>query len=69
MDYKWYNGTEQQCLDYDAHVTEKEGYKKGDNWADVFEIEGGFYVLKHEKYNAEMDIVNTLPDIKQPEIE
>ena len=63
----WYKGTIQECINYDKHVTEKEGYVKGDNWANPQEIEGIWYILKHKKYTSEMEAVNELP--KQKEIE
>jgi len=57
----WYKGTNKECINYDNHVTEKERYVKGDNWANPQEIEGSWYVLKHEKYTSEMELVNELP--------
>ena len=57
----WYKGTNQECINYDNQVTEKEGYVKGDNWANPQEIEGIWYILKHQKYTSEMELVNKLP--------
>lgn len=66
MDYKWYKGTKQQCLDYDTHVSKSENYRKGGNWANTEEINGDFYILKHPDYESEMQLVSELPknDIK-----
>ena len=61
----WYKGTNQECINYDKHVTEKERYVKGDNWANPQDIEGSWYILKHEKYNSDLEVVNELPEIKQ----
>lgn len=58
----WYKGTEQQCINYDEFVTSNENYVKSDNWANPVEIEGSWYILKHEKYEANMELVNELPE-------
>lgn len=62
----YYKGTEQQCNSYDNFVTSNEKYVKDDNWANPVEIEGSWYILKHTKYDANMELVNELP--KQEEI-
>ena len=66
----YYKGTYQQCLSYDKFVTETENinaFHKGDNYANPVEINGEFYILKHENYDSEMELVNELPqqDIEQ----
>jgi len=61
----WYKGTEQQCINYDEFVTSNENYVKSDNWANPVEIEGSWYILKHEKYEANMELVNELPKQEQ----
>lgn len=40
----------------------KENYRSGDNWANPVEIDGSWYILKHEKYEANMELVNELPE-------
>jgi hypothetical protein len=63
-------GTEQECLDYDNQVTQGEKYQGvTKNWANPIEIEGSWYILKHEKYNSDLEVVNELPEIKQEETE
>lgn len=62
----YYKGTYQECLAYDQDVTANENYYQNDNWANAIEIEGEWYILKHEKYDANMELVNELP--KQEDI-
>jgi len=57
----YYIGNLENCQAYDKNVSEKEKYLKGDNWANPQEIEGSWYILKHEKYTSEMELVNELP--------
>ena len=57
----YYKGTNKECIAYDEFVTANEKYLKGDNWANPIEIEGEWYILKHEKYTSEMELVNELP--------
>ena len=61
----YYKGTQQECIDYDVLVTSSENYQYNDNWANPVEIEGSWYILKHEKYNSDLEVVNELPEIKQ----
>jgi hypothetical protein len=57
----YYIGNLENCQAYDKNVSEKENYLKGDNWANPQEIEGSWYILKHEKYTSEMELVSELP--------
>lgn len=62
----YYKGTEQECLDYNNQVTQGENYQgTTKRWANPIEIEGSWYILKHEKYNSDLEVVNELPEIKQ----
>lgn len=63
----YFIGTESDCILYDKKVTAGEKYIQGDNWANPIEIEGEWYILKHEKYNSDLEVVNELPEIKQEE--
>lgn len=59
-----YKGTYQQCNDYDKVVTKGEKINAtypNDNYANPIEIDGEFYILKHEDYESEMELVNELP--------
>ena len=60
----YYKGTYQECLNYDRLVTEGEkinAFYKNDNYANPIEIDGEFYILKHENYDSEMELVDELP--------
>ena len=60
-------GTFEQCKDYDALVTAGENYSyPTDNWANPIEINGDWYVLKHEDYDSDLELVNELPEITPP---
>ena len=58
----YYKGTQQECLAYDQDVIANENYYQNDNWANPVEIDGSWYILKHEKYEADMELVNELPE-------
>jgi len=62
-------GSLQECQAYDDLVILGEKYPFNDNWANPIEIEGSWYILKHEKYNSDLEVVNELPEIKQEETE
>ena len=57
----YYTGTYQECVDYDNNVTNNENYIQNDNWANPIEIEGSWYILKHDNYTADLELVNELP--------
>lgn len=57
----WYKGTEQECISYDEFVTSNENYVKSDNWANPIEIEGSWYIQKHDNYSTDLELVNELP--------
>jgi hypothetical protein len=63
MYYK--SNIKEECQAYDDLVTAGEKYQYNDNWANPVEIEGSWYILKHEKYNSDLEVVNELPEIKQ----
>jgi hypothetical protein len=65
----YYKGTQQECQAYDNLVSAGENYPFNDNWANPIEIEGSWYILKHEKYNSDLEVVNELPEIKQDNLE
>jgi hypothetical protein len=57
----YYKGTYEECKSYDEQVTQNEKYPFNDNWANPIEIEGSWYVLKHENYESQMQLVVNLP--------
>jgi len=62
-------GSLQECQAYDDLVSAGEKYPFNDNWANPIEIEGSWYILKHEKYSSDLEVVNELPEIKQDNLE
>jgi hypothetical protein len=61
----YYKGTQQECIDYDVLVTSSENYQYNDNWANPIKIEGSCYILKHEKYSTDLELVKELPETNQ----
>lgn len=63
----YHKGTKEQCEKYNDLVVRLENYKGVTNkWATPIKIEGSWYILKHDKYESNMELVNELP--KQEEI-
>ena len=67
MYYK--SNIKEECQAYDNLVSDGEKYPFNDNWANPIEIEGSWYILKHEKYSTDLEVVNELTEIKQEETE
>lgn len=67
MYYK--SNIKEECQAYDNLVSDGEKYPFNDNWANPIEIKGSWYILKHEKYSTDLEVVNELPEIKQEETE
>jgi len=61
----YYKGTEEELRLYDQQVTVGEVYHANDNWANPVEIEGSWYIFKHEKYSSDLELVNELPETNQ----
>lgn len=57
----YYKGTQQECIDYDNQVTQVENYVENDNWANPIQIDGAWYILKHEEYKCNLELVDELP--------
>jgi len=65
----YYKGTQQECIDYDATVTAAKNYQGvTKNWANPVEIEGVWYILKHENYDCSLNTVDKLPQQQNKEI-
>lgn len=57
----YYKGTKEQCEAYNLEVSQGENYQGSTTkWAELQEIEGGFYILKNDKYNSEMEMVDNI---------
>ena len=62
----YYKGTQQECIDYDNQVTQAENYVQNDNWANPIEIDDNWYILKHEDYECDLELVDELPEGSRP---
>tara|TARA_R110000803_G_scaffold22391_1_gene55789 strand:+ start:726 stop:950 length:225 start_codon:yes stop_codon:yes gene_type:complete len=59
----YYIGTKLKCKNYDKKVTLAESYSRVDkHWADAIEKPDGseYAIIKHEKYIANMTLVDEL---------
>ena len=61
----YYTGTKTECEDYNLEVYNGTASMKQDtfttSYASIQEIEGQFYILKHEDFESNMDEVSELP--------
>ena len=61
----YYKGTNTECEDYNLEVYNGTASMKQDlfttSYASIQEIEGQFYILKHEDFDSNMDEVSELP--------
>jgi len=61
----YYTGTNTECEDYNLEVYNGTESMKQDSfttsYASIQEIEGQFYILKHEDFESNMDEVSELP--------
>ena len=69
----YYKGTKSQCEAYNLEVYNGTESMKQDpfttSYASIQEIEGQFYILKHEDFDSNMQEVNELPiDLTNTEI-
>jgi len=69
----YYKGTKSQCEAYNNEVYNGTESMKQDpfttSYASIQEIEGQFYILKHEDFDSNMQEVNELPiDLTNTEI-
>ena len=61
----YYKGTKTECEAYNLEVYNGTASMKQDtfttSYASIREIEGQFYILKHEDFESNMDEVSELP--------
>ena len=61
----YYKGTKTECEDYNLEVYNGTESMNQDpfttSYASIQEIEGQFYILKHEDFESNMDEVSELP--------
>ena len=61
----YYKGTKIECEDYNIKVTLGENYQGStDGWAKITSNQNGqgFAILKHDKYESEMTLIDKIPD-------
>ena len=62
----YYKGTKSQCEAYNLEIYNGTESMKQDffttSYASIREIEGQFYILKHEDFESNMDEVNQVPN-------
>ena len=69
----YYKGKKRQCQNYNSKVYNGTASMKQDPFTTLYastqEIEGQFYILKHEDFDSNMQEVNELPiDLTNTEI-
>lgn len=58
----YYTGTKKQCEAYNLKVSKGENYKGStQQWSEVQELEGKFYILKNDKYDSKMELADSIP--------
>ena len=66
----YYKGTKTECEAYNLEVYNGTESMKQDpfttSYASIQEIEGQFYILKHEDFSSNMQEVNQVPNNTQP---
>lgn len=68
----YYIGTKRECESYNEHVSIGEGYNgTTTHWAEIIEHPNGtdFAILKHQNYDAELTLVESLGDDWFPDID
>ena len=61
----YYKGTKEECEDYNTKVTLGENYQGStDSWSNLISNQNGqgFAILKHEKYESNMQEIEKIPD-------
>jgi len=63
----YYKGTKKQCEDYNIKVYNGTPSMKDDiftnSYASILEIENQFYILNHEDFESNMELVDELPNL------
>jgi hypothetical protein len=62
----YYKGTKEDCDNYNALVTEGQNYSgTTTQWAEPYEVDGVWYIVKNKKYLSEMEEVEAMPIVNQ----
>jgi hypothetical protein len=61
----YYKGTQLECDAYNAFVTEGQNYSgTTTRWAEPYEVDGFWYIVKNSNYLSEMVEVEAMPIVK-----
>jgi len=62
----YYKGTQAECDDYNAFVTEGQNYSgTTTRWAEPYEVDGFWYIIKNSNYLSEMVEVEAMPIVNE----
>ena len=62
----YYKGTKSECDAYNAFVTSGQNYiGTTTRWAEPYEVDGFWYIIKNINYLAEMEEVEVMPIINE----
>ena len=62
----YYKGTKQECDDYNAFVTAGQNYiGTTTQWAEPYEVDGFWYIIKNSNYLSEMEEVEAMPIVNE----
>ena len=63
----YYKGTQQECEAYDDEVVAGENYGESTtNWAEIIEVQGGWYIMKAEPPMATKTYISTMEEVEFP---
>jgi len=62
----YYKGTQAECDAYNAFVTEGQNYSgTTTRWAEPYEVDGFWYIIKNSNYLSEMVEVEAMPIVNE----
>ena len=62
----YYKGTQAECDAYNAFVTSGQNYiGTTTQWAEPYEVDGFWYIIKNNNYLSEMEEVEAMPIVNE----
>ena len=62
----YYKGTQAECDAYNTFVTEGQNYSgTTTRWAEPYEVDGFWYIIKNSNYLSEMVEVEAMPIVNE----
>jgi hypothetical protein len=62
----YYKGTQAECYAYNVFVTEGQNYSgTTTRWAEPYEVDGFWYIVKNSNYLSEMVEVEAMPIVNE----